>query len=150
MAKQNSGLQDKISLSSNTTLLDMIEKNPKNYTEEALEIANKEIQKRGGIEVVRTSKREEERVSQTDSLTIADSGIWAADMLRFCAWLDLVFSIVASIFILLHFERTISFIGIALAIFLQGIFICSLFLVIASIAENLRAIKRNKLPKSQL
>ncbi len=92
-----------------------------------------------------------------------DKAPLAITVLKFCAWLDLAVSAVAGFIILINpdlFAPTlyqplatlfaiINPVGVlvALAICLQGVCVCPLFLVIASIAENLIAIRRNTAPR---
>jgi hypothetical protein len=76
-------------------------------------------------------------------------------VLRIFAWLDLIGSIIASIFIWSKFgtrkmpgfsyltEADPLTIGLGFGILVQGVFACVLFLVIASMAENLIAIRKN-------
>ena len=66
----------------------------------------------------------------------------AIEMLKFIAWTDLIVSIIASILIIVS-NSSFYFIGLALGILLQGMLVCSLFLVIASMAENLITIRKN-------
>jgi len=79
----------------------------------------------------------------------------AIEALKFFAWLELIASLVLGIWILVKFSQTavpgftylkeinpIS-IAIGIATILQGMFLCVLFLVIASIADNLIAIRIN-------
>jgi len=72
-------------------------------------------------------------------------GEGAISVLRFFAWFDLVFGIIASIIIWNNTDNYSRGIGtfIGFGVLLQGIFICAFFLVIASMAENLFAIRRN-------
>ncbi len=89
----------------------------------------------------------------------------AISVLRFFAWLDLVFGIICSIVIWVNYGSTEVFnkyyystsnvanpigIGLGIGVLMQGIFLCAFFLVVASMAENLSAIRKNtesKLPE---
>jgi len=77
-------------------------------------------------------------------------------ILKFFAWLDLFVSIVFSIVIWTEFSTDTSkayyytekmanpyMIGLGIGVFLQGVFVCALFLVIAHIAESLIFIRHN-------
>ncbi|MCF8317089.1 MAG: hypothetical protein K9I71_13240 [Ignavibacteriales bacterium] len=77
-------------------------------------------------------------------------------VLRVFAWLDLLVSIIFSIVIWSDFSTQISrsyitsetvvnpyMIGLGIGVFLQCIFVCALFLVIANIAESLIFIRHN-------
>lgn len=73
---------------------------------------------------------------------LSASGNVAIEMLKFFAWMDLVVSIIAALLIIVNNSSLYS-IGLALGILLQGMLVCSLFLVIASMAVNLIAIRKN-------
>ncbi len=78
----------------------------------------------------------------------------AITVLQFCAWLDLAVSAAVSIIFATAVASTGTnnpfnavWAAVAVAIFLQGVIGCSLFLVVASIAENLVAIRNNTAPR---
>ena len=64
-------------------------------------------------------------------------------VLRFMAWIDLAVGTVGAIVLLSEFGTSLPGIIWSIAAFLQGVFVCSFFLVIASIAANLFAIREN-------
>ena len=86
-----------------------------------------------------SNRREEPNEEDTP---LSASGNAAIEVLKFFAWMDLVASIIAAILIIAG-NSSLYFIGLALGILLQGMLVCSLFLVIASMAENLIAIRKN-------
>ncbi len=86
----------------------------------------------------------------------------AIAVLEVFAWLDLFFGILGAIIIWANYgtqkiantdyyyssSRTIEvanplWIGIGVAVLFQGVFLCAFFLVVASMAENLKAIRKN-------
>lgn len=78
-----------------------------------------------------------------------EPGSEAISVLRVFAWLDLVAGIMGSFWILSTFgsysvtvPKPIG-IAVGIATILQGVFVCAFFLVVASIAENLIAIRKN-------
>jgi len=90
------------------------------------------------------------------------SGEGAITALKFFAWLDLIGGIVGAVWVWAQFgstQVTSSYsstteanpvaIGIGVGVLLQGMFVCALFLVIASIAESLIAIRKKKLSRSE-
>ncbi|MBS4027842.1 MAG: hypothetical protein KGZ58_04305 [Ignavibacteriales bacterium] len=95
-------------------------------------------------------------------LSTNEPGSGAISVLRFFAWLNLVAGIIGAIYIWSNFatekilkgtyysyaESVTNPLGVAIgvAVFLEGIFACALFLVIANIAENLIAIRLNTTP----
>jgi hypothetical protein len=99
---------------------------------------------------------------EDDSTSNSGVQITAITVLRIFAWLDLVAGIALAIIIWVKFSATEIGTGtyyahtitnpiaiaVGIAVLLQGMFVCALFLVIASIAENLIAIRENTTPKS--
>lgn len=93
-----------------------------------------------------------------------EPGVGAINTLKFLGWLDLVAGIIGSIVIWANYstkevtlgeyykytEKVTDPVGVGLGflVLFQGIFICILFLVIASIAENLIAIRKNTTPRT--
>ena len=73
----------------------------------------------------------------------------AISMLRIFAWLDFVVGIIGAIVVLNKFGSSGEYILIGLASVLQGVFCCAFFLVVASIAENLIAIRKKLTPNQQ-
>ena len=71
----------------------------------------------------------------------------AIDALRFFAWLDLVGGIIGAIVVwVMIFNSSTDTnpvtIGLGIAILLQGVFLCVLFLVIAGASEDIAAIRK--------
>jgi hypothetical protein len=64
-------------------------------------------------------------------------------VLRFIAWIDLAAGTVGATVLLSEFGTSLHGIIWSIAAFMQGVFVCSFFLVIASIAANLFAIREN-------
>lgn len=64
-------------------------------------------------------------------------------VLRFIAWIDLAAGTVGATVLLSEFGTSLPGIIWSIAAFMQGVFVCSFFLVIASIAANLFAIREN-------
>lgn len=102
------------------------------------------------------SSVERQRTLSNSSSSLRGEG--AISVLRFFAWLDLAIGIIGAIAIWFIFgtTRTIGFysstaeanplaIGIGIAILFQGMFLCAFFLVIASIAESLIIIRKDKM-----
>ena len=73
----------------------------------------------------------------------------AISALKIFAWIDLIVGIGFGILILAKYAKSEGVVatGVGIAIFLQGVFVWALFLVIASIAQNLIAIKENTKPQ---
>lgn len=87
------------------------------------------------------------------------AGMGAASVLRFFAWADLVASFVIAVWVLSTFsvvdvpnefipgmssrENNPIAMAVAIGVVLQGAFVCALFLAVASMADNLAAIRRN-------
>jgi len=90
---------------------------------------------------------------------VAVPGEGAISALKFFAWLDLIGGIIGSIWVWAELgtrrvpgyysltETTPLGIVIGFAVLLQGMFVCALFLVIASIAESLIVIRKNMASK---
>jgi hypothetical protein len=64
-------------------------------------------------------------------------------VLRFLAWIDLAAGAVGAMVLLAEFGNSLPGIIWSIAAFIQGVFVCCYFLVIASIADNLIAIREN-------
>lgn len=64
-------------------------------------------------------------------------------VLRFMAWIDLAAGTVGATVLMSEFGTSLPAIIWSIAAFMQGVFVCSFFLVIASIADNLFAIREN-------
>jgi hypothetical protein len=94
-------------------------------------------------------------------------GIGAIDALKFFAWFDFACGIIGGLlawrligiqyvtenvsyypYIKVTEQTNVAGIILAVGIALQGVLVCALFLVIASMAENLIAIRRNTTPAS--
>ena len=83
--------------------------------------------------------RLEAQQTPPQSTTIPGEG--AINALKFFAWLDLIGSIIGALVIWAN-SNGIG-VGVGIAVLAQGVFACALFLVIACIAENLIAIRKN-------
>ena len=83
---------------------------------------------------------------QSSQFVIPGEG--AIDVLKALAWVGLVVSMIGGIWILATFGRIGDYsknpigIGVGIAVLVEGVFSCALFLVIASIAQSLIAIRR--------
>jgi RNA polymerase subunit RPABC4/transcription elongation factor Spt4 len=75
------------------------------------------------------------------SIAVKIPGEGAIEALKAFAWLDLVVSIIATVLILSNASTPYA-VGLGLGILFQGLFACALFLVIASIAENIIIIRK--------
>jgi hypothetical protein len=87
---------------------------------------------------------EQDSPSSTLESTQTFPGEQAAGLLKLVAWLDLLSGFVVALVIWSNTNPLSPGYGVfsGLAWFLQGIFVCAFLLVVASIAENLIAIRR--------
>jgi hypothetical protein len=101
-------------------------------------------------EILETQQSPSSTISQP--APIPGEGAIAA--LKFFAWLDLIAGIIGAIWIWVQFGKTGDYsfspvnpvgVGVGFAVLFQGMFACALFLVIASIAESLIALRKNRL-----
>ena len=130
-------------------LINMIN-NPFNYSGQAIEYAKKEAEHRG-IDFIQHQKIlpiEKKSFDNQQPYEIPAS----VKALKAFAFLDLIASIIISIYIFANSTIEISYsekitnpiaIGLGLGILIQGIMVCTLFFVIANIAENIIVIKQN-------
>ena len=104
-------------------------------------------------------EKQAEFQQQASENSSGEPGSGAIGVLRVFAWLDFFAGIIGGFWILSTFgssklirgltysysETVTNPVGIAvgIAVILQGVFVCAFFLVVASIAENLIAIRKN-------
>jgi hypothetical protein len=116
-----------------------------------LRFAREEIEKRGGVQEVQQQSSQAMELPKRDTSpsiqSSGSSGSTAISLLKIFAWVDLVGSVAGAVIVLKWFssqgQANPIAIGLAIAVLLQGVLVCSLFLVIASMAENVIAIRFN-------
>jgi hypothetical protein len=145
MADTLNELKNRMSSLSNGKLLEIVGVAAKDYTAEALVAAKAEIDKRGGIEKVKLTRSEPLIIKK--SRPVVPSASTAVFFLKVFAWSDFILSTIAVLFIIRLFSAQIKanpiYLVTIIAFFLQGVMVCVFLLVVASIAEDLSAIRRN-------